>query len=453
MKPWFPPFLLLACSTPAAASLALDDFAYGLRLTPVEQAPIYALELPEAVYLGVVRPDLGDIRVFNAAGNQVPHDLNRPLPEQTEPTTVALPFFPLDPATGEPPTAIPSLRLSRDTVKTIVELDLGDPIATRRSQKVYLLDARGLERPIQGLRLDWDTTPDDLLVTARVDASGDLREWRSLVTDAGIADLAFADHHLQRRHIEMPPVQADYFRLTLTGHRNPPPLTRITAERVRETVEPPWRWASVTLSPDPEKAGHYRFEAPESIPFHRLRIELPQDNTLVEASLYSRSDPQAGWSPRGQGLLYRLQIGDTVLENNTFPVQSSGTRHWSLIIDAAQSGLGREPPRVAIGWHPHTLLFVARGAAPFTLAYGSGRAEPMAGKTDALLRRLDRDTTQTLVSRAITVAQPLTLGGEKALQPVATPIDWKQVILWGTLIGGVVLLGWMAHRLLREIKT
>jgi len=49
------------------------DFAYGIPLRTSGQDALQQLEVPRAVYEGVVRADLGDLRVFNAAGEVVPH--------------------------------------------------------------------------------------------------------------------------------------------------------------------------------------------------------------------------------------------------------------------------------------------------------------------------------------------------------------------------------------------
>ena len=61
-----------------ATTATLQDFAYGLRVEAAGTGPIWELTLPEAVYRGVTRADLGDLRVFNAAGVVVPHALRLP---------------------------------------------------------------------------------------------------------------------------------------------------------------------------------------------------------------------------------------------------------------------------------------------------------------------------------------------------------------------------------------
>ena len=57
---------------------------------------IYSVELPEDVYKTVTRNDLGDIRVFNGAGEVVPHTIRASRKEDViRDEWQPLPYFPL----------------------------------------------------------------------------------------------------------------------------------------------------------------------------------------------------------------------------------------------------------------------------------------------------------------------------------------------------------------------
>jgi Protein of unknown function (DUF3999) len=61
--------LALLLLVPAlAAAEQPRDFAYGIALETSGQDALQQLEVPRAVYEGVVHPDLADVRVFNGAG-------------------------------------------------------------------------------------------------------------------------------------------------------------------------------------------------------------------------------------------------------------------------------------------------------------------------------------------------------------------------------------------------
>ncbi len=59
-----------------ATALKPDSFAYGFDITTPNAGPLFKLNLPENVYRSVKKEDLGDIRVFNAQGDVVPHNLD-----------------------------------------------------------------------------------------------------------------------------------------------------------------------------------------------------------------------------------------------------------------------------------------------------------------------------------------------------------------------------------------
>jgi hypothetical protein len=57
---------------------------------------IYRFDLPETAYTGLVRQDLGDLRVFNGSGEPVPFALLRyQAPPIVDTRGIALPHFPL----------------------------------------------------------------------------------------------------------------------------------------------------------------------------------------------------------------------------------------------------------------------------------------------------------------------------------------------------------------------
>src|SRR5262245_45588287 len=57
----------------AEDTLKPTDFAYGIPLQTDGQSSVYESQIPVDVYKGVLRADLGDLRIFNADGKVVPH--------------------------------------------------------------------------------------------------------------------------------------------------------------------------------------------------------------------------------------------------------------------------------------------------------------------------------------------------------------------------------------------
>jgi len=91
------PTLALGIATAAAAGAPTPkDFAHGLLVQEAPGAPAQQFTVPEAVYQGVTRPDLGDLRVFNGGDVVVPHALClAPEPQPAAVRQQELPVFPL----------------------------------------------------------------------------------------------------------------------------------------------------------------------------------------------------------------------------------------------------------------------------------------------------------------------------------------------------------------------
>ena len=449
MKYW-PLLLLLAMPVFADSTLTPEDFVSGLPLIPETAAPAYEIQLPEAVYRGVIRPDLGDIRVFNAAGEVIAHALYQ-TSAQTEVSRIDLPFFPLDPAAGN--SGKLDIHVQQESEQAAVDIEI-DHANSNPGIWRFLIDAQAVQRPITEFELSWESVNKGFMYQASIEYGADLNNWNPLVKGAGIADLTFGDNRLQRRHISFKPTKSRYFRLTLRQAKEAPQLTRISAELSAESLASELVWTPVTITQnDADSIGDYPFANPGLMNVRRIRVNLPQVNTLVQATLLSRASEDAPWQTRGQGLLYRLALDDTVLINDGLTVTTSQDRYWLLRIDQSGGGLGSGRPEVALGWYPHTLVFIARGAGPFMLAYGSARAQPVATDANSLLNRINLENSARLVSHSLTIGPVVQLGGAQSLEPPAKSLQWRQLLLWTALIVAVALLIWMAQRLLRDLKT
>ena len=86
MRTWLWLLLLTGClPSVGLADLTLNDFAYGIRVDVPADAAVAATSLPRQVYESATRKDLGDMRVFNGAGEPVPHMIRFTQSRPTEP--------------------------------------------------------------------------------------------------------------------------------------------------------------------------------------------------------------------------------------------------------------------------------------------------------------------------------------------------------------------------------
>src|SRR5205807_4031657 len=83
------------------------------------------------------------------------------------------------------------------------------------------------------------------------------------------------------------------------------------------------------------------------------------------------------------------------------PVGLNTDAHWLVRTNPKAGGLGRVAPHLVVEWVPHEIVFIARGAGPFYLAYGSATAESAAVSLAALPKNL------SIAAASLSAPEPL----------------------------------------------
>ena len=469
---------LSLAATAQAAEVAPSDFAFGMKVVASGEAAGYRVALPIAVYQRAVHADLSDVRVFNGRGEVVPFTIERPSQTDAHPsaTPTTLPVFTLR---GDPATALDAVRVTLAAGRTTVNVVPPSTTPASGAIRSYLVDARALDGAVAALQTGWSDDALDFAGRLQVETSDDLDEWRTVVAAAPIANLHAGDAKLIERRVELPATRAKFWRLTWTQEAAPFEITMVDAELAQGPVEAERSWLDVAGKPiesietdrsrrDRERAerersarddredveaqpgrsrsGEYTFDLGAQLPIDRVNFELPERNTIVEVTLFSRARQGDEWRLIVSSGFYRLLGSGSDLINGPVSIGPNANRYWRARVDTRGGGLGSGVPKLRVGWQPHDVVFLARGGGPFTLAYGSADAEPGAAGFPALPKG-------TNVQRA-KLAESETLGGEARLTPRPESLDLfsKTFILWGVLAVGVGLLTLMALRLLKEMK-
>lgn len=235
-------------------SLSAKDFAYGFTLNLSGNGAIYRVELPDELYKGVVRQDLGDIRIFNANSEIVPHFLrsseslyhDRTLDEeqtiekqQSEDQTTKisaktnLPFFPLyDQHHGDRNGDI-SMSIVQSADGTIIRVESSrEPNSSEKTDSSprqesqmqsdgavagekskdrkklwknitgYILDMSRIKPYPPELELEWRGGSDHFVINVTLQGSDDLTYWDH-ITEKSIAKLQFAGDSIYENHLPL----------------------------------------------------------------------------------------------------------------------------------------------------------------------------------------------------------------------------------------------------------
>jgi hypothetical protein len=436
--------VLAAVLVPAAAwPQELADFARGIEIRAEGGSSIYRVPLPDDVYSTVTRPDAGDVRVFNAAGEPVPHALREaPAPEASIEPLVNVPSFPISEKTAAGSDLAAVKIDERGTV-----LEVRRAPAPGETVSTYLVDVSALKTAIVGLALIIeDARGASFLARVGVQGSDDLNRWRTIVPAAVVARMRHGDYLLTQNEIELPPTRVRYLRISwpkeLAG------MTLVSARVRPESATPAAeiRWRTLTGRPTSDANEAAVYEAGGHFPIEHLDLEFADAIDAVSVTIQSRPDESSDWLVRYSGLFYALSENGDTIRNTPARIGRVADREWLLEPAGNATWRPERLPRLKVGWRPHRLLFLARGSGPYTLAYGNARIDSQDAPVDTLLASLGRADSSERIADA-TLGDPRDLAGIDALTP---PRPWRQMTLWAVLIVAVLVLGGFARGVLRD---
>ena len=458
--------------------------------------PYHRLALPLGIYAHAAYGDLRDLRVRNAAGNAVPYAWLRNEAATPHFTSKEVPIFALPASAGSTADVTDDASLSFK-VRPDGSLALARKPARKASEAAqWLIDASQLKGGL--LQARFDVAPEARgLFAFRLEASDDLRQWRPVGGEEQLVRLAHGGQTIERLAVDLGSVHARFLRLRWSNPQNGAPLTGVAIDSVQE-VEPvaPLEWTGA-LKPERCGADHCDYALPRGLPVESVRIDLADVNTLAQVGvsgllaatpaaaaepapvprnpLYAlrhqqRRPAAATGSPGEVPLLdivvYRLAQAGGEARSPLLALDGRSYSHLRLRTAGPVSVLGPTPPAIAVGATPRTLVFLAQGAAPFSLSWNTasekqvvqggapGAALPLAtlvpgyaankpiaaGEASVTLPPAPVAAVEAVVAAAAQLPVPT--------QPDASRKWW----LWGALGIGLLLLAGMAWSLFASLR-
>jgi hypothetical protein len=444
--------LFISAAIPLAALSAtprLNDYAQGATIDVLSQRPIVQLNMPDAVYQTVVTDDLSDVRVFNGDGLPVPHALcAAPTRQEAAISQESLPVYRLQDIKG-----------SEDGTRVEVQTPGGAQISVEganrkdaeRQTSAYVIDAREITDELRAVQFDWSSPDGASEVRVSIQASDDLDQWRSVVAGSTLLSVRAGEQQLRRHRVALPQSHYEYLRVERVDRGPPLQIDGVIAERVTPapSIEPIWFAAEAAASREPNELI---FDAARRAPITYARVLPTQENTSLRVAIDSRNDAKDAWRTQWSGEVYSI-LTDTERRVSP-PAEFAATtdRHWRVRL-TTEGDVFTTPPALELAYRPAQLRFLAQGEGPFTLAYGTRRADPAPDRAcDALLADMKREDLAENMGEAMPGA-PRTLGGDDALRALPKQTPLRQIVLWGVLIVGVGALVAMALSLLRRVNT
>jgi len=436
--------------TIAAALLLATAFANAefKASAPVElkgSDPFHRLTLPTEVYRDA-RRDLADVRVLNGKGEAVPFAFApEPPPVKEAPTSEPLPQFPVTsrPTTGS--TVVGrvevSVRTRADGTLVSVQERSGKQAAPRPI--AYVLDASQLKSPVGSMIFDWESAPGAEIVKVTIESSNDLRDWRTLASRAPLVRLEQAGQSLSQVRVELRGSSAKYYRITWDGA--PFVLKSVQAESV-PAVKPKERLVAKHRAVETTDEGSV-YDLGARLPVEMVRVVFPEENSVAAFDIAVRDAPKDPWRTVAAATFHRIVRDGIELTSTPLSVGRRSERYWRLKARVKAEG---PPPELEVHWRPAEVVFVAKGEGPFTLAFADPQAKSAALPISSLMPNYERGAEVKLPQAfpgSVTGAPPVT-----GLQSYMADVSPKRVALWAVLGLGVILLGYMAWNLQRQMK-
>lgn len=438
----------LCLPVPALADAQAPSFAVRAALQVEGEGPWYRLELPIALRLAAAHGDLRDLRVLDATGQAQAYSLEEGREEYRQlHRETPVRHFPLY-AAGDA-AEVPAVRIRRSDAGTLVEVaPQSAPAAADQQLRGWLLDASGIDEPLQRLLLDWPEQAGEGFQQFSIEASDDLQHWRAWGTGQ-VARLAFADERILQAEVELPGLKARYLRLLWLEPRQAPNLRSATLISVRgDRQAAPLNW-SEPLVAGRTGNGELIWELPMALPVERVRVEPIERGTLAPVRLSGRAEVSQPWRGLASGVLYHLPEQGVERLNDELTLPGLAVRQLSMRVDPRGGGLSGEP-RLRVALPASQVIFLARGKPPYTLAVGNPRLQDQSLPLSTLRPGQATGSTDFAVARVDGSVRFSSAGQPPDGAAAAGGIEAKRLGLWVVLLSGVGLLVMMSLKMLRK---
>lgn len=461
------------CASAALSSFAakevVADFAQKLPITLQGDSLWWSISIPMEVQMSAAHADLRDLRVLDANGEAMAFALQSTAagPSTDAWREGAVRLFPLRaPVVAGTPQA--NIRVEQNG--TLVEVRTATPTGQaaeqqqQQQQKLYgwLIDASKVDFALDRLELDWSSASDGFQ-NFRIEASDDLQHWRDWGSGQ-IARLSFEGEGLDVNEVKLPGQKARYLRLLWPS--DAASAVQLRGARVlgstRVAAQTPLIW-SAPLTGKQEKDGEYRWSLPQALPLQRVRVTLAEslNYTVAPVDLSGRNLPATTpvgqrrerddnyWYQLARGVLYRLPVdGKTVQVDELQLASQQPVNELRLRVDSRGAGLGPQAPQISVAMRASRLVFLARGSAPYVLAFSNPNARAADLPLAVLIPNYNPDKPPVWGNAALA---PLSAAVQPATQAKAQSAqDWKKYGLWAVLLLGVGLLAAMAMSLMKK---
>ncbi|WP_428737963.1 DUF3999 family protein [Sulfurimonas sp.] len=412
-------FLALCITIISLEAIEKNDFVYERAINTNATQGFVKVQIPVTLYDHLSSSSMNDLAIIDADNKVMPYSIEKITLTKQDTQKHNLPF---------------------SLFKTIKEqknnsLDIkyqGTSINFSENKQIndedYIVDASIMKDGIDYLQIK--SADSEYMLQTTVACSDDLLHWYTITNSQMLANITMQESKILKERLNLFTHSCKYLKIHTQKPLN---FNYILAVKTKK----------VFSEPDPVQLEFHKvnkgieFTIPKQLPIQNLQFILPKKEQLYKLKLYAKDDNQNTWLYIDHMTIYTLQNGKlSQLESSLV----TNLRHFRL--EATDNSYLPEELQLAFKYHPTELYFLAQGKAPYTLVY------------DSIKQRIPQTSLKTM--RQDNTAALATLGEEKVLNIDAKKIekepDYTAILVWISLTVGILILGFMSYRLVKELK-
>jgi len=327
--------------------------------------------------------------------------------------------------------------------------------------------------------------------TVVIESSDDLQRWTTVHNPMHILYLPGTNNNLQSNVLKISTSRAaKYLRLaTLSNIENfTAEITSITGEYEASTyTAAPLLWSNVGALRPIEETGAWLMPLSDLRPVSHIRFSLADDIVFYQGAIYTkphvnpdvqenqrqarrdakrkikslikntvhdphvpRSSAEDPWRYVTRFTQYKIYTGTDSISSSDIKISAVQSKNWKFVFQQPQITGTTQLPKIEIGWRPSQVTFIAQGAGPFQLLAGSSEVPKKQVFPPQLLSLNEEIEVVGLVSPAssVDIEPPQTSDLDEP-----TFVNRNKILLWLTLLIGVVLMATMAYQLSKKMKA
>ena len=473
--------LSLLFSSSAVAQTPPANTSQSATIHTHGDGPFFQLSLPQNIYPKSSFADLRELRIRNANGEFVSYAWKQtdPIPPQWDSRDV--PIFPITDPTPSASEISAQLNQNSDgSLSAKIALKAKDEKTQPQQIQSWIIDTSQIKGQLLQAHF---TIPNEAnaMFPYTLEQSDDLLHWRTIATHQQLIQLKYQDKLIQNLELGLNQISTRYLRLRWDDPKQNVLIEKVIIVSQALSNRPPLLEWSARIKAKSCTLLFCDYALPPHTPIDALRISLNENNTLAQVTIQGlnshvkdyhrlhdrnplfllRHQRQAITAPNMQeawiqeSTVFRLSLAngeaispDLAMDGNVY--EALRLRHYQSI-----ANLGQTPPEIQIASIPRQLVFLAHGAAPYTLEWGNAQSSYTKQGAPIALSILipQRFLADVIKEDTAEVQIPINTNTTANPQALPTPPKAPRWWLWASLGLALILLSAMIVSLFRTMRA